>query len=32
MLLEQEAIIVDETSLLMVVDNDWRMIVDREQP
>ena len=30
MLLEQELTIVDETSLLMVVNNDWTMIVDRE--
>ena len=31
MLLEQEPTIVDETSLLMVVNNDWTMIVEREQ-
>ena len=31
MFLEQEPTIVDETSLLMVVNNDWTMIVDREQ-
>ena len=31
MLLEQEWTIVDETSLLMVVNNDWTMIVDPEQ-
>ena len=31
MLLEQKLTIVDEKSLLMVVNNDWTMIVDREQ-
>ena len=32
MLLEQEPTIVDETSLLIVVNNDWTMIAGREQP
>ena len=31
MLLEQEPTIVDGKSLLMVVNNDWTMIVEREQ-
>ena len=31
MLLEQELTIVDEKSLLMIVNNDWTMIVEREQ-
>ena len=31
MLLEQEPTIVDEKSLLMAINNDWTMIVDREQ-
>ena len=31
MLLEHEPTIVDEKSLLMVVNNDWTMIVEREQ-
>ena len=30
-LLEQELTIDDETSLLIVVNNDWTMIVEREQ-
>ena len=31
MLLEQESTIVDEKSLLVVVNNDWTMVVEREQ-
>ena len=29
---EQEPTIIDEASLLMVVNNDWTMVVDCEQP
>ena len=31
MLLEQESTIVDKISLLIGVNNDWTMVVDREQ-
>ena len=31
MLLEHELTIVDEKSLLIVVNNDWTMVVEREQ-
>ena len=31
MLLEQEPTMVDEKSLLMLVNNDWTMVVEREQ-